>query len=227
MSGSGDEKASEGLRQQAIDRLCEAFADDQMSMDDFESRVELAHRAGTAAELRALLQGLPEASVPARVPETKSEAVRARPPAPNEVSGRNLIMGVLGGGVRRGNWTPAETNLAIAVMGGVELDLRDARLRPGEVTEIDCFALMGGVEVIVPPDVEVQCNGVGIMGGFEYDQREESTAAIDAPVLRINGMAMFGGVEITVRLPGESKRDAKRRRRADRHARRLLKKGNR
>lgn len=219
--------ASEALRQQAIDTLCEAFADDRMSLADFEQRVELAHRSSTTNELRALLQGLPEAPVPQRTASTQTSPARHRPSAPDRVSKRNLIMGILGGGSRRGSWTPADTNLAIALMGGVELDLRDARLRPGEVTEIDCFALFAGIEIIAPPDVHIECSGIGLLGGFDHNQADEQNLDVDAPTIRINGVAMFGGVEVTIRHPGESKRDAKRRRRADRHGRRLLDRGGR
>ena len=59
--------AGESSRQKAVDALCEAFADDRISVDEFERRVELAHRAETLDELRMLLRGLP-APLPARRP---------------------------------------------------------------------------------------------------------------------------------------------------------------
>lgn len=216
MSGAESEHPSEALRQRAVERLCEAFADDAMSMDEFERRIEIAHRADTVEEIRTVLRRLPAVTSAPPASAKRSTPPARRPDPPVSVPRRNVIMGVLGGGSRRGSWTPAERNLAIAAMGGVKLDLREARLRPGQVTNIDCFALFAGIEVILPADVRVECSGVGILGGFDYDQKESPRHYDpDAPVVRIHGAAMFGGVEITVRRPGESKRDARRRRRAE------------
>lgn len=213
-SDSDQDRPSEALRQRTVERLCEAFAEDRMSMDEFDRRIQIAQRSGNAEELRTILRALPAVVSTSSASTTRSAPpARRRPEAPVSVERRNLIMGVLGGGSRRGSWTPAENNLAIALMGGVKLDLRDARLRPGQVTNVDCFALFAGIEIVVPPDVRVECSGVGILGGFDYDQKEPPSQDPDAPVVRIHGAAMFGGVEVTVRRPGESKRDARRRRR--------------
>jgi hypothetical protein len=84
---------------------------------------------------------------------------------------------------------------------------------PG-VTELTIFALWGGVEVIVPPGMNVESHGVGLLGGFEH--AAESTPDPRAPTLRVTGVALMGGVDITVRHAGESARDARRRRRQER-----------
>ena len=63
---------------------------------------------------------------------------------------------------------------------------------------------MGGIEIIVPPGLNVDANGVAIMGGFESRARQFRPAARTRRVLRINGFVLMGGVEITVRLAGET-----------------------
>lgn len=87
---------------------------------------------------------------------------------------------------------------------------------PPGVTEIRCFALWGGVEIVVPLGVAVECDGIGILGGFEHRHETELLTDPDAPVLRIRGIAIMGGVEVTARYAGESARDARRRLREDR-----------
>jgi predicted membrane protein len=52
-------------------------------------------------------------------------------------------------------------------MGGSELDFREAVMGPG-VTELQIFAVCGGVEVVVPPGLNVESHGIAIMGGFEH-----------------------------------------------------------
>jgi hypothetical protein len=109
-------------------------------------------------------------------------------------------------------------------MGGVELDFREAVLQPG-VTEIHAFAFWGGVEVLVPPHVRLECSGIGIMGGFDGGTNVGSRAADIGdpltPIIRVTGVAVMGGVEVSVRYPGESGRDARKRLRAERERRKL------
>ena len=90
-------------------------------------------------------------------------------------------------------------------MGGAVLDFREALLDPG-VTEIFALALMGGVEIIVPPGVYVDSNGIGIMGGFEQLGATKYPTDGSAPVLRITGLALMGAVEIKQRGPRERSR---------------------
>ena len=96
--------------------------------------------------------------------------------------------------------------------------------QPG-VTEVRGFAIMGGVSVLVPPDVRVECSGIGIMGGFDHKPTVISTTDPEAPVIRVTGVAIMGGVEVTVRYPGETARDAQMRLKAERKAQRRIAKG--
>jgi hypothetical protein len=98
---------------------------------------------------------------------------------------------------------------AVAVMGGVEIDLREAVLQPG-VTEIECFALMGGIEIRVPPSVRVETDGIAIMGGFEDHVLLPATSDQNAPTVRVTGVAIMGAVEAKVArrsLRGARKQD--------------------
>ncbi|HSG49038.1 MAG TPA: hypothetical protein VLA43_14550, partial [Longimicrobiales bacterium] len=134
-----------------------------------------------------------------------------------------VVAGILGGGVRRGRWHPARYTYALGVLGGAELDFRECALPP--VTDIRCFAVMGGVEIIVPPDVIVESSGVGIMGAFEHSAGDMDPPP-DAPIIRVSGLAMMGGVDVRVRYPGETAGDAKRRLREERRERRRLNRGS-
>jgi hypothetical protein len=70
---------------------------------------------------------------------------------------------------------------------------------------------MGGVQLIVPPTLSVEVSGAAICGGFGHVERIAAQADPDRPVLRVRGVAVFGGVAVETRLPGESERDADRR----------------
>jgi hypothetical protein len=205
----------EEARQQTIDILCESFARDEMDMEEFEQRVELVYRAESMEQLRAILADLPTANLPV--------TVAPRPTIPPErIPEHSVMVGIMGSGGRRdGAWVPARHNWAVGVMSGCELDFREAQLGPG-VTEVHGFAIMGGVEVLVPLDVRVECSGIGIMGGFDHKGTVTSTKDLEAPVIRVTGVAIMGSVEVRVRYPGETARDARLRLKAERKALRQI-----
>ena len=160
----------------------------------------------------------PAAATPAR------SVLPANVVSPERVPSRQFLAGVLGGSTRGGAWIAPREMYAVALMGGVELDFREAAFGPG-VTEVTVFALWGGVDIVVPPGLQVECSGAGILGGFERTPDEladASAASLDpgSPVLRVNGVALMGGVDVSTRLPGERERDAARRRKLARKARR-------
>jgi len=89
-----------------------------------------------------------------------------------------------------------------ALMGGAQLDLRQATIAPGEEAAIDVFAIMGGCEIYVPASWNVVTPIVPIMGGVD-DKRlapipgdVASLAGRPAPRLVLRGMLLMGGIEI-------------------------------
>ncbi len=82
---------------------------------------------------------------------------------------------------------------ANAIMGGVELDLRNAEIRAGEEAVLDLFAMWGGIEISVPENWRVVGKVLPIMGGFE-DKTTNRTGT--GPVLIVRGTVIMGAVEI-------------------------------
>ena len=220
----GGVKASQETRQRTIDTLCQHFAAETLDNDEFERLVDRAHRVDTVQELRGLVADLPAletVGVPSEEEATQAPAprVRGHEAHPDLVRDNQIVVGFMSGPSRKGNWIPPRHLWSAAVMGGVELDFREARMGPG-VTEISVFAMMGGVEIIVPPDLQVESGGIGIMGAFECSEEVRRVHDPDAPILKINGLAIMGGAEVAVRERGETARDATRRRGSARRLRR-------
>lgn len=192
-------------RERTIQTLCDEFAADHIEVEEFERRLDVAHRALTIAELDGLT-----ADLPARAPApTSVPAPLAHPaPAPATVSrsANQLFVGLMGGAMRRGRWTPAADSTAIAIMGGVNLDFREAVLPAGE-TVVHAFAFWGGVDIIVPPGLDVAVNGIGIMGGFDHRGDTGTPASPHAARLRVDGLAIMGGVSVRVLEPGAPAED--------------------
>jgi hypothetical protein len=203
-------------REQIIVALCEHFAQDRLEVEEFETRLDRAHRATTLAELDTLVQDLPAPAPAAPAPVTRDALARGTRAVAEAVRDSRTLLAFMGGVERRGQWKPARRNIVIAIMGGAVLDFREVALPPGQ-TEVFIFCMMGGAEIIVPPTLAVDASGIAIMGGFEHGSPPPTTDA-NAPVLRINGLCLMGGVEILVRHPGESAKDARERQREERRA---------
>ncbi|HEX7154579.1 MAG TPA: DUF5668 domain-containing protein [Thermoanaerobaculia bacterium] len=82
---------------------------------------------------------------------------------------------------------------ANAIMGGVELDLRDAQIADGEEAVIEAFAFWGGIEITVPHHWRVVGKVMPVMGGFEDNT---VSGGGNGPVLVIRGAAIMGAVEV-------------------------------
>lgn len=78
--------------------------------------------------------------------------------------------------------------------GGVELDLRQARLDP-EGAVLTLRVLMGGVDIRVPDTWHVELDVTPLLGGTD-DSTRSTQGASDAPRLRIIGNVTLGGVNV-------------------------------
>ncbi|MBU3742416.1 MAG: hypothetical protein FGM24_09050 [Candidatus Kapabacteria bacterium] len=81
-----------------------------------------------------------------------------------------------------------------AIAGGIELDLRNAEIR--ETATIDAVAIMGGIEIRVPPHWRVVTNGSPILGGIENKTIDHRDDNVIAPTLIVNATIIMGGLEI-------------------------------
>ncbi|MGO1468815.1 MAG: LiaF transmembrane domain-containing protein [Tissierella sp.] len=80
-----------------------------------------------------------------------------------------------------------------AIMGGVELDLRDAKLHNNKAT-ININTVMGGAEIHIPETWKVEHSGTPILGGFSSKKRVKIDS--NSPVLKINYTLIMGGIEV-------------------------------
>ena len=200
LSGPADRslmRVSDADRDRAAEVLREAAAQGRLSMDELDERLELAYAAKTYADLVPITRDLPEPG-----PEMSTATVSA-----GRIGGtpRNKFsVAIMSGARRRGSWVLPRSYVAVSVMGGVELDLREARFSEPEVT-LHAYTLMGGIEITVPEDIEVDVSGIAFMGGF--DHHASSAGVPGAPRLRVIGFAMMGGVDVKRKPPKKKGRE--------------------
>ncbi|MFE3859336.1 DUF1707 domain-containing protein [Streptomyces goshikiensis] len=208
-------RASDADRERVVERLRDAVAEGRLDMEEFQERLEAAYASRTYAELEPLTRDLPAvggAPAGAAVAAGPGQEQAAWPERIGGAGTSSTAVAVMSGFQRKGQWTvPARFN-AVAFWGGGDLDLREASFSQREVV-ITCIAVMGGIQITVPPGVEVDVRGIGVMGAF--DQRgNPGPLQPGAPRVVVTGFAMWGGVEIRVK-PLKSDRENKPRRRKE------------
>lgn len=117
---------------------------------------------------------------------------------------RGGVVSFLSSNEREGRWELPRHFRALAVLGNVELDLRDAVIGIG-VSVIEAVAVMGNIEITVPPDVAVESEGDSLLGSFvvKYKGRLTGAEATGLRTVRITGTAYASSVEICVKGPDE------------------------
>jgi len=81
-----------------------------------------------------------------------------------------------------------------AIMGGCEIDLRQASMSGGEAV-LDVFAFWGGIDLKVPLDWSIVTEGSPLMGGFDDKTRPPQGGSTKRLIIR--GYAIMGGVQIS------------------------------
>ena len=191
-------------RNRVADVIGDAFAEGRLTHQEYEERLTTTMAARTLTDLAPVVEGLPPAVAAAALapllpsnvplaPQTSSTAPAQSWFNLGDTNTDSHAVAIFGGATRKGVWTVPERMTAVAVFGGVELDLTKASFSAKETT-ITANAVFGGVEVTVPDGITVIVNGTGIFGGF--DGRAEGPGDPGAPVLRITGVAFFGGVDV-------------------------------
>ncbi len=197
-------------RERVVDALCTHFAADTISADQLEQLLDRVYAAESRGALLAVIDEMP----PLPQEFTARQAPLLVPPS--DVPERGMLLAVMAGSERKGSWIVPRHLKVVAVMGGAVVDLRHARFGPG-ITEIEAYAVMGGIQVILPPGVRCESFGAAFMGGFESKAGDASALHPSQPIVRLSGLAILGGVDSkTSRPSGSPGRDGARRGRRDR-----------
>jgi class 3 adenylate cyclase len=183
-------RISDAERNAVVELLRQHTSEGRLTLDEFSDRVGEVFAARTRADLDAVLVDLPG-------PEPEPAAAAPPPPATRRRAARTWIVGVMSGGSAKGRWRPAPETRVLALMGGCEVDLRQAEIDGPEVV-IKAFAIMGGIEIIVPEGIEVELSGFALMGGNE--RRISDVPRIPgSPLVRVHAFSLMGGVAVKSR----------------------------
>ncbi len=174
--------ASDAERDRTVELLRRETVDGRLTLEEFAQRMGSAYEARTREQLDELTRDLP--AEPATVPARRRASAK-------------WIVAVMGGADRRGRFRLGARTNVVTVMGGANLDLRQAELEGPDVT-ITVLSVMGGANLIVPEGVDVDLTGFSIMGGRGYRRGRQSLPP-GAPVVRVRAFSIMGGVSVVTK----------------------------
>lgn len=188
-AGTPGMRAGDADRDRVAQVLRDAAGDGRLTLEELDERLDAVYAAKTYADLEPLTRDLPATGAGTAPAHLGGADWRPVDGAPSWSSG----IGVMSGFTRTGVWNVPRAFTAFAFWGGGKIDLREARFTGPEVT-IRAFALMGGVQVIVPDDITVHVKGIGVMGGFDHGA--SAVGAPGSPTVVVRGFAFWGGVDV-------------------------------
>jgi hypothetical protein len=199
-------------REDAVQKLCAAYARDHITTGELESRLERVYKASDRAQLTTLLEGLPAIQVqrlgdaPAgitSVPTPRSPVQLDSERGQGLRAGEKRYAAFMSEIRKEGAWTPSPVILAKTIMGSVVLDFREAQI-PAEGIDIYADVFMGDLKIILPPGLPADVDCSTFMGSVN----DKSKAGVPgAPLVRVNGSTFMGGISVVTKAPrreGES-----------------------
>ena len=174
-------RAADTDRIQLAQLLTYAAEQGRLQLKDYEDRLARAYAATTYRELDELRADLPGAPVNLRRGGKPN-------PAPS-----TLLLALLSGFERRGRWNVPKKLTTFTFWGSGVVDLRYADFTSTEV-DIHAISIMGVQNILLPPEVNVEIHGHGVMGGFDQTVLGQGTPG--APKVTIHGFSFWGGVGI-------------------------------
>jgi len=193
-------RISDADRHQVAEIIREAAGEGRLDLDELEERLEATYAARTYADLVPLTQDLP-AQRPAPTPVPR--------PVTGPATRYESSVAIMSGVDRKGVWEVGPTHSAFCVMGGVDIDLREAVFASPEVV-ITANTLMGGVDIIVNAHTRVIVEGAGVMGTFEQARdKVEAQLSEASPVVRVRGVAVMGAVTVVRKGPPRQRKSVK------------------
>jgi len=180
----------DAARERVVQLLTDRYADDSLSLVDFETRLDALYRVTDVAALEAMAASL---AVAAPMPAAGQSV--APPPAalPSARATFDRIFAFMSNTMRRGAWRVPHRLRVAAVMSEVRIDLRDAEL-PATL-EIEVLAIMSAVKVTVPSGVEVVLDVTPVMGAVA--DRTNGVPSAGGPRVVLRGTGIMAEVTVT------------------------------
>ncbi|WP_293750279.1 LiaF domain-containing protein [uncultured Paraglaciecola sp.] len=189
-----EDRPIEKVREEVIDTLIYNYSHGVISSEAFERRLDQAMASQNHQEIFDLAADLEQTK------DTEFNSQKERQFNVNYAASDNdetdTIVNILGGSGRSGQWTVPREIRIVTIFGGADIDFTDAIFTTPNVT-IKILCLFGGDNIYVPENINVVSKAFCILGGI--DNKAPSIASRQAPTLTIEGLVLFGGLDIKIK----------------------------
>lgn len=184
-------------REQKISELSQHFANDDLTLDDLEQRIERVYHAATLAELDAITSDL-RAPAPA-APGGAAQSAPVYSSSNLPVRGTR-ILAVMSESKRTGRWQVPPRVDVVSLMADTKIDLTQAVMPPGGA-EFHVRSVWAACKIIVPPEMRVVNEMHAVMASVtsKADEMDPVGATRHGPILRLTGTALMAEVKVIVR----------------------------
>ncbi|AUI63474.1 DUF1707 domain-containing protein [Amycolatopsis sp. BJA-103] len=187
-------RISDADREQVAQVLHAAMSEGRITINELEERLTIVYAAKTVGDLKPVTADLPQTR--SAIQPATSRALGLPDDRIGGHPGSGASIAIMSGASRKGSWVVPPQHNSFAFWGGTDIDLRHARFAEKNTT-ITAVAIMGGIDIVVPDDINVDVTGIGFMGAFELEDRAGTPAAPPtAPTVKITGLAFWGAVTV-------------------------------
>lgn len=177
-------------RERAIEQLSAHFAQDDLTLEELERRIERVYRAKDVVELEALTADLRERATPG------AATVPARARGEVGTPEYDRILAVMSETKRLGHWRVPQRLDVLSVMSDATIDLSTAAL-PDGVVDVHARAMWTSLKIVLPPGVRV-VNRLSAFMASVHNEVDEVDAPMSGPVVRLTGLALMAEVKVLV-----------------------------
>ena len=190
-------QAIEEMRSRALDAATKAFANNRLSLEQYESVAAKIQNALTTTQIKASVQGIDGLDASSLFPNSR-EALSAGKHGNQQYDLQEkapdfyfCIMGERKVDCRAMRSTNAAS---ITVMGSTIIDLRGVSI-PADGLHLDIIVVMGETKVLVSPGTEVRCSVIPVMGEAVNKTQRPQDEQYGGPIV-IGGIALMGSVRV-------------------------------
>ena len=182
-------------RERVIQQLSDHFANDRLSLEELETRMELAYKASSSADLQRLTADLPSVAAAPVPPPLPAEELAVMAPD------RERLVSVMSETRRRGAWIVPQRLDLIALMSDTTIDLTQAALPTG-IIDIHVRSICAAVKIVVPPGIQVVSRLSSLMGSVRGGGEPNVGGGEEwktGTVVRLSGWVLMAEVQTKVR----------------------------
>ena len=189
-----EDRPTQAVRDEVIDKLIMNYSHGQLSFEAFERRLDVATESQDNHVIAAQAEDLDLVVDQAYVDSKKRGMAFTYDEA--DAPERDTLVNIFGGSERTGVWKVAKEVRVLSIFSGSDIDFSQAQFSH-RVTHVKIFSLFSGDDIYVPEHINVVTKAFCIFGGI--DNKSSTMVSEDAPTLIVEGCAIFSGIDIKLK----------------------------